>query len=566
MFDLGAVVAHINADISGFKEGIDGVKKGFEGLKSFANSATAFTAVATAGAIAFGKSSFDAYNEAEASAAQLVHAVRDVTHATSEELAATFQLSNELERKGVLDGDNINKGLAQLSTFGLTNKAVRGLGQSLADLAVNQFGVHATGDQMADTANMIAKALNGQFGVLEKSGIRFTEAQRHIIEFGSEMDKVRAINEGFAQNLKYTNDVALTTMEGKLAALGVKWGNFQEQIGGVINSLVSFAMTGDITGEMLRTLGIEEDSPLIVGLVNLRNAFLGLSEWIQNNQQLVISFLQAFGVAVGVLMVIGTINALLIALLNPLTLVALAVAALYFAWQTNFMGIQQVVQWFVDGFLVLFNEVLMPFIQLFVAFFVERWTFIQTTLKNIWNIMIGIVQLAWAVISSIFAVGIALLTGNWQLAWDRIKSAISLAWEGIKNIFNGALGFIRGWGGELVSELVRPFQDAWNRISDFVNKIKDALDFTKRHSPSVVDIVKRGVGEVNKAMSDLEFSTTLAPQVAGMTVSTGGQSTLVNDVNIDLSGAVIADQYSANKIAEVIGDNIIKKLQTNIRF
>ncbi len=54
--------------------------------------------------------------------------MKNVSHATDEQLQATMALADELERKGVLDGDNIKTGLAQLSTFGLTNDAVRGLG------------------------------------------------------------------------------------------------------------------------------------------------------------------------------------------------------------------------------------------------------------------------------------------------------------------------------------------------------------------------------------------------------------------------------------------------------
>jgi len=197
----------------------------------------AFKAMAAVGTVALGAISalaFKAvkdYAKVEAINKQLEHAVIDVTHATREQLKATSDLADALERKGVLDGDNIKLGLAQLSTFGLSNEAVRNLGGSLADLAVNQYGVTASGEQLEDSANMIAKALNGQFGILEKSGIRFTDAQKHMIEFGTETQKVTAINEGFQQNLKYTNEVALTTFEGKLAAAKVQLGNVSENIG-----------------------------------------------------------------------------------------------------------------------------------------------------------------------------------------------------------------------------------------------------------------------------------------------------------------------------------------------
>lgn len=195
--------------------------------------AIGFTAI-TASAVAMGVSAVKAFAEAEVSSKALEHAVIGVSHATQAQLKETSDLADALEKKGVLDGDNIKLGLAQLSTFGLSNKAVQKLGGSLADLAVNQFGVNASGEQLADSANMIAKALNGQFGVLEKSGIRFTEAQKQTIQFGTEMQKVDAINKGFAQNLKFTNEVALTTYSGKLAKMKVSLGNIQEKFGQVI--------------------------------------------------------------------------------------------------------------------------------------------------------------------------------------------------------------------------------------------------------------------------------------------------------------------------------------------
>ena len=236
----------IKGDASDFKRAMDDVEKKSGGLKGAMDSATtgsfALLAGITAlgiGAVAFGNSAVQAFNEAQLAQASLEHAVVGVTHATNEQLQQTMALSDALEKKGVLDGDNIKMGLAQLSTFGLSNKAVQNLGGSLADLAVNQFGVNASGEQLSQTANMIAKALNGQFGVLEKSGIRFTEAQKAIIQFGTEEQKVTAINEGFAQNLKLTNEVARQTAAGGIAHMQVQLGNVQEAIGGLIMNGIS---------------------------------------------------------------------------------------------------------------------------------------------------------------------------------------------------------------------------------------------------------------------------------------------------------------------------------------
>lgn len=231
----------IKGDASDFKRAMGEVDKHTGGLKGAMESATtgsfALLAGLTAlgvGAVMFGKSAVEAFNDAQLAQAQLEHAVVGVTHATTDQLKETMALADALEKKGVLDGDNIKVGLAQLSTFGLSNKAVQALGGSLADLAVNQFGVNASGEQLSQSANMMAKALKGQFGVLEKSGIRFTEAQKAIIQYGTEEQKVIAINEGFQQNLKLTNEVARQTAAGGIAHMQVQLGNVQEAIGGLI--------------------------------------------------------------------------------------------------------------------------------------------------------------------------------------------------------------------------------------------------------------------------------------------------------------------------------------------
>jgi len=242
--DIGTLVAKITADVSGFKAGIGQVQSGMKSAttstNNFAGGLIKLAAVTAAvyGVVRFLKDCTKEYQDAEAAQAKLVHAVVDVTGATQDQLQATMDLIDQLEIKGVLDGDVIKAGVAQLSTFGLSNKAVRGLSESLADLTVNQYGVNASSEQCEASANMMAKALNGQFGVLEKSGIRFTEAQKQLIKFGTEEEKVTAINEGFAQNLKYTNEIAMQTSEGMRAHLIVQMGNMKETIGKVVTGAI----------------------------------------------------------------------------------------------------------------------------------------------------------------------------------------------------------------------------------------------------------------------------------------------------------------------------------------
>jgi hypothetical protein len=280
-------------------------------LKGLADSAKklepAFKQMAVVGGVAFASisafaiSSIKSSNEAELAQKQLEHAVISVSKATRAQLKETEDLANALEAKGVLDGDNIKIGLAQLSTFGLSNKAVRGLGGALSDLAVNQFGVNASGEQMSQTANMIAKALNGQFGVLEKSGIRFSESQRHMIEFGTEMEKVSAINEGFAQNLKFTNDVALKTTDGQLAKLNVQFDNLKTSIG-------------------------DQLKPVLIQLLQaITPILLKITDWVAQNPELTRNIILIVGALTGLVAIVGALGIAMLAL-TPAMLTAMGTA------------------------------------------------------------------------------------------------------------------------------------------------------------------------------------------------------------------------------------------------
>lgn len=235
MLDLGTLIGYMKLDTSNFDSQSKSAAGKVDGLgsklASFGKTA-ALGAVAGVGALTAGIGvAVKAFSEAETAQKQLEHATLQVAGGSREQLAALEDLSAELERKGVLDGDNIKVGLAQLETFGLSTDMVQKLGGSLADLAVNQFGVNATAEDLTSSANMMAKALNGDFGVLEKSGIRFTEAQQKMIQFGTETERATALQEGFAQNLKFTNDVAVQTTEGGFAKMKVSVGNLVEAVG-----------------------------------------------------------------------------------------------------------------------------------------------------------------------------------------------------------------------------------------------------------------------------------------------------------------------------------------------
>lgn len=210
-------------------------------------------------------------------------------------------------------------------------------------------------------------------------------------------------------------------------------------------------------------------------------------------------------------------------------------------------------------------DIIIPWMNAFVAYWKENWDHVSAILKGAWDFIVGVIKVAWAIIAGLITTALLLLTGQWTQAWDNIKHYAAMAWGGIKGIFNGIISFLKGWGGWLWDELTAPFRRAWDTIQDIVRKIKDALDFTKRHSPSVVDIVEKGVSLVNRALGGLTVGVEPI-DTSKLALNIMGGNSAINNINISMAGAYIGDETSANRMAELMGDSIIRNLQKHVRF
>ena len=522
-----AAEAHIKAVITADDRASDTLGKfggGLGNISGLGMAAAAGIAAAGAAAVAFGVSSFNAFTESERAGKMLEHAVVAVTGATKEQLNQTNLLAEAISKKGVLDDDTIKTGLAQLSTFGLSNKAVQNLGQSMADLTVNQFGVAATSEQAADAANMMAKALNGQFGILEKSGIRFTDAQKKIIEFGTEEEKVAAINAGFAQNLKYTNDVAKETAEGGMARLNVAWGNIMETVGGGIANVLTPAINGITT---LMQQWQEGSNPVLEGI---KAGFASLFQFVQALANFYITILKP---------AIEFVAAAFINYLLP------SLQALADDIRTQVMPMLQ--QFWAQN-----KDWIIPVLQ-FLA------VVIGVVVVGAIMAFIGAMRVIVFIVSQ---VGQAF--NNWLTDTRNVIGALVGMFNSIVPSINSALSGV--WNA-----ITEPFRRAFDWVKDQANKVKDtltgALDPNKRHSPSLVDKINIGTDDIKNQYAGLfndmksmgtgfkvaDFVATPKPMAQSDTAINRQNST---EINISLSGIFTGTPGEARKLAEMVADNL----------
>jgi hypothetical protein len=260
--------------------------------------------IALAGITAAVATSISAYGEAERAQRQLEHAVIAVSKGTQDQVKAINDAATALQKKSGIDGDALAMGAAQLSTFGLQSKSVVDLTKSLADLTVNQNGVNASSDQYVQSANMMAKALNGQFGILEKSGIRFTDAQQKIIKFGTESEKVAALQEGLAQNLRETTDT-LNGVDASTAKLNRQFGEIQENIGKALAPALN-----DLTAKLV---------PMIDKI----------GDWTSENPALTAQIIEISAAVAALVTGIGTLGMLLGSLSSAAAALGISLGALF---------------------------------------------------------------------------------------------------------------------------------------------------------------------------------------------------------------------------------------------
>jgi hypothetical protein len=170
------------------------------------------------------------------------------------------------------------------------------------------------------------------------------------------------------------------------------------------------------------------------------------------------------------------------------------------------------------------------------------------------------IWLVVAAIIALIAIGVLLYKN-----WDKVKEVGGMVMDWLAQKWDWLRGEIGKLGPRVLDAIMWPFNEAKKKIEEAVNWIKDRLDFTKRNSPSVVDIVVKGVGKVNDALAQINWGVDVTPTTAAAITNTAtGPS--INNIVVSLDGAMVGELAQADVLGERIGDSIIRKLQMNVRF
>ena len=232
-FDSNAasVKKHSSA-ISSAGDGIASLTKKVIGVAAAYVSIKKVTSVA--------KECTDKAKAAEQANVRLNTIMQQIPGITQEAKDGVAAYCKELSKQTSIGGTAQKMGASQLASFKMSADSVKKLMPSLNNLAVAQYGVRVSGDQMIQAANMLGKAYSGQTGALTRAGVVLSDTQAKIIKNGTDAQKTAALVEVLTQNFGDLAGQMANTKEGQLVRIQNAIGGIKTTIG---NSLLPVVAT-----------------------------------------------------------------------------------------------------------------------------------------------------------------------------------------------------------------------------------------------------------------------------------------------------------------------------------
>lgn len=383
-------------------------------------------------------------------------------------------------------------------------------------------------------------AIETMFGsdAMRAASILYKEGAEGVVNMQKEIEKVDT--KKLADEMQNNTAGAIERLKGSLETLAIM--GIMPLLPHLQNLVSKFETFVNLHGEdAINSIynAFETAKPTLITVFDVMGKGLG---FLIDNKDIIISGLQGIGLALGVMggyAVTMSILAGAIALLtNPITLVALGVAALKIAWDENFFGIQEKTQIFLD-FMV--NDVKPVVEEVFKWmqdkatetsdwFMTKIYPDLKTSFDNIKLILddlkkkwddnfLGIktnVEFYLDAIKTTLTLELDGFKLLFQLTWDTITTHLSIVWETIKatidlgtttisGILNIALDLIKGDWKKAWDDTVQLFKDVWQIISDHLQTVgKEILQYIKDIFANIKEYLQTG------AFNDIKEGATKA--------------------------------------------------------
>ena len=179
-----------------------------------------------------------AYSKQVSAETRLAVAMSNSTGATRGQIQEIKDLASEYQQLGIL-GDEVQlTGLQELSTYVESTESIKKLLPIMNDMTAQQFGFEATTENAFTIAMALGKVLNGNTDTLKRYGYAFNDAQKQILKYGTEEQKVAVLTEVVSSAVGGMNNAMANTPTGRITQLKNNFGDLKEAIGELLNYVI----------------------------------------------------------------------------------------------------------------------------------------------------------------------------------------------------------------------------------------------------------------------------------------------------------------------------------------
>ena len=183
------------------------------------------------------KDAAEAYKEDAIAEAKLAQTMKNTMRASSEEIKAIKDLCSAQQELGVIGDDVTMAGAQQLATFTRQSATLKKLIPSMNDMIAAQYGFEASQESAASVAKMLGKAMNGQTTSLAKLGFQFTDAQKKIMQYGTEEQRAATLADVVSAHVGGMNAALANTPVGRMQQLRNTMSDIKESFGQAVTTI-----------------------------------------------------------------------------------------------------------------------------------------------------------------------------------------------------------------------------------------------------------------------------------------------------------------------------------------
>lgn len=408
-------------------------------------------------AVNFVKEAIEASNEAQNINTQLAVTLKNSGNGQD----AYDQLTAAATKYGMYTQTAMTAAAAEFATYVSDSDAVESLMGTLTNYMAGMSGGGALDtQQVVDYATQLGKVLNGTFDGIAKKGFTVSDAQKEILQTGTDMEKAAVVADIINESWGNLYEQMSNTPEGKMVSLNNSISQIKENLGARItptvmklitmveNNLPTIEKMIDSAGNVLEAI-----IPVLVGILNfafqVANFFISNWSWISPIVWGIVAALTAYKI---ITMAVSAVTAI------QSTLEGVKAAAQAMATGATFA--ETAAQWGLNAALyacpltwIILLIVAAIAVIIVIIIQIKKWIDSVGGLTNAWNICKAALLVAWSAIKVAFftvANVIMDLMDKIKLCWMRAGTAIANFMGDMKvsvlmilqNMINGAIDII----------------------------------------------------------------------------------------------------------------------------